>query len=298
MGAARIVVIVLALAASIGLGLVVRSMASSPQPQGPAIAAAPVQLMTQVLVAKRDLKPGTRIESADIGWQAWPANAVNALYITDGSAPAPLPATAKEKAIEGAEKAIKTVTSASPAEALYGAIVREALVAGEPIVPSKIVRGGDGGMIAVVLKPGMRAVGVPVTAENGAGGFILPGDHVDVLQSREVPSKTGGPPGRITQVVLRNVRVLAIDQTTKAEKDGVSIVGSVATLEVPIDAAEALVDAKARDDNGQLDLALRSYADMGGPVGRVASIGQVSNTPSTIRVFRSGGEPTEVNSAQ
>lgn len=290
MGAARVIVIVLALAAAIGLAFVVRGMATNRDVK----TAASAEPMTQVLVAKRDLPVGTRLAAEDIGWQAWPAKSVNAIYITDGSGPAPAPATQKAKAADGASKVIKVVTGATgPAEALYGAIVREAMVAGEPLVPGKIVRGGEGGFMAVVLHPGMRAVGVPVTAENGAGGFILPGDRVDVLQSRKSPGANGGPELRVTDVVVRNVRVLAIDQTTKIEKDGNSIVGAVATLEVPIDAAEALVDAKARDDDGQLDLALRSYADLSGPSGRVTRVGPPPPIASTIRVFR-GGTPVEV----
>ena len=291
MGAARIIVIVVALAAAIGLAFVVRGMASSPQVKAPPVVSEP---MTQVLVAKRDLSIGTRLTAEDIGWQPWPAKAVNALYITDGSAPAPAAVSNKEKAAEGAQKVIKAVAGASgPADALYGAIVREAMVAGEPLVAAKIVRGGEGGFMSVVLHPGMRAVGVPVTAENGAGGFILPNDRVDVLQSRQTPAVNGAPDIRVTDIVVRNVRVLAIDQTTKLEKDGNHIVGTVATLEVPIDAAEALVDAKARDDDGELDLALRSYADLSGPSGRVTRVGPPPPVSSTIRVFR-GGVSSEV----
>src|SRR5215203_4413338 len=80
MGAARIVVIVLALAAAIGLAFVVRSMASS----GDVKSAAAAEPMAQVLVAKRDLAVGTRLAAEDIGWQAWPAKSLNAIYITDG----------------------------------------------------------------------------------------------------------------------------------------------------------------------------------------------------------------------
>ena len=290
MGAARIVVIVLALAAAIGLAFVVRSMASN----GTVKVGAAAEPMVQVLVAKRDLPVGTKLTQEDIGWQPWPAKALNSIYITDGQPPSPAPASPREKAAEGADKVIKAVAGpASPAEALYGAIVREAMVAGEPLVAAKIVRGGEGGFMSVVLHPGMRAIGIPVNAENGAGGFILPGDRVDIMQSRVTKGENGAPDVRVTDVVVRNVRVLAIDQTTKLEKDGNSIVGAVATLEVPPDAAEALVDAKARDDDGRLDLALRSYADLSGPTGQIARVGPPPPISTTIRVFR-GSATTEV----
>jgi pilus assembly protein CpaB len=180
-------------------------------------------------------------------------------------------------------------------DALYGAIVREPILAHEPMTNTKLVRGGEGGYMAVVLRPGMRAVAVPVNAGTAAGGFILPGDRVDVMQSHQQEGGSSGGStgvfasrtGQIAQVLLRNVRVLAIDQTTKAPKNAPAVIGAVATLEVPSAFADVLVRAKAQ---GEIVLALRSYSDAGGPTLRT----QTDNAAGGIvRVFRDG-KPTEV----
>ena len=111
-----------------------------------------------------------------------------------------------------------------------------------------------------------------------AGGFILPGDRVDVLQSRPMmDSKTF-----TTQTLMRNLRVLAIDQKTQPDKDAQSIVGAVAVLEVPAADAEILAKGKAQ---GEMILSLRSYADLGGAASRgvAAQRAQVG-----LRVIRAG----------
>lgn len=293
MGAARIIILSVAAVAAIGLAVVVRGMiaghpAAAPAPV--AQAAAPQTPMTRVLIAKRDLPVGTRLTAADMGWQSWPAASLNPVFITDGSAPAPAPATTAEKAIDGAAKVAQTVVGGDHAmENLIGAVVREPIASGEPMVARKVVKGGEGGYLAVVLQPGMRAVGVPVSVESGAGGFILPGDRVDVIQTREValPQGSTGDKPRVTEPVVVNVRVLAIDQKTAPEKDSQAIVGAVATLEVTPDAADALVEAISR---GDLQLALRSYADAGAPSGRV---GARAAAGPTVRVFRQN-EVTDV----
>jgi pilus assembly protein CpaB len=149
--------------------------------------------------------------------------------------------------------------------------------------------------MAVVLHPGMRAIAIPVNASTAAGGFILPGDRVDVLQSHQ---QEGGQAsagsalfasrsGQVAQLLLRNVRVLAIDQTTKAPRNAPSVIGAVATLEVPAPYAEILVRAKAQ---GEIILALRAYSDAGGPT--LKSPRDLS-VAGVVRIFRDG-KPTEV----
>jgi pilus assembly protein CpaB len=293
----QVIVIIGALVAGGGAFLMMRHMASGPKPVTVVAAPAPVERPTaQVLVARRDLPIGTRITAADVGWQPWPADALNPSFITDGSAPAaPPPPTPQGKAAAGAAKAVKAAASmlsgSSGIQAVAGAVVREPILSGEPVTARKIVRGGEGGYMAVVLQPGMRAMALPVTVETGAGGFILPGDRVDVLQNRRVENPGGGANNQMTvaAVIMRNLRVLAIDQTTEPQKDAKAMVGAVATLEVPAGDEEVVSRAKSQ---GDLVLALRSYADAGGPSGR-----GVGGENQRIRVWRAG-QASEVTVAQ
>ena len=284
MGSARIALLVVAAIAAIGLAFIVRGMVTPKRPEAVA-AAAPAQPVVQVLVAKRELPIGTRLTPADLGWQPWPADALNAAFVTDGGAPA-LPAKMPDKAVQKAARvANDMVMPQGPMQAFEGAIVKEALAAGEPVVARKVVRAGQSGFMAVVLQPGMRAMAVPINAETAAGGFILPGDRVDVLQSRQ--DSSGGAKTMLTEVLMRNVRVLAIDQNIEPAKDARTIVGGVATIEVPAADVEVIARGKAQ---GEMQLALRSYADIGGPPGRgVASRASAQG----VRVFRAG-QVTEV----
>jgi len=293
MGAARIAILSLALIAAIGLAVVVRNMMVAKRPpvavaQARAPAAPP---MARVLVAKRDLAIGTRIAPADLGWQAWPAEGLNPNFITDGAKPAPAPATPVAKAADGAAKVVQQISGSSAIESLVGVIVHEPIMSGEPIQPGKLVRGGEGGYLAVVLPAGMQALGVPVKTESSAGGFILPGDRVDVIQSKEIDAPGGNSRIRVTDPVVLNVRVLAIDQATKPADNANSIVGAVATLEVTPDAAQALVEAIAQ---GDLHLSLRSYADTNGPSGVARPRSRRGQeTTQTVKIY-SQGETTEV----
>ncbi|MBB3893148.1 pilus assembly protein CpaB [Phenylobacterium haematophilum] len=284
MGSARIALLVVAAIAAIGLAFIVRGMVTPKRPEAVA-AAAPAQPVVQVLVAKRELPIGTRLTPADLGWQPWPADALNAAFVTDGGAPA-LPAKMPDKAVQKAARvANDMVMPQGPMQAFEGAIVKEALAAGEPVVARKVVRAGQSGFMAVVLQPGMRAMAVPINAETAAGGFILPGDRVDVLQSRT--DSNGGSKTMLTEVLMRNVRVLAIDQNIEPAKDARTIVGGVATLEIPAGDVEVIARGKAQ---GEMQLALRSYADIGGAPGRgVASRASAQG----VRVFRAG-QVTEV----
>ena len=299
---ARIAVICVAAVAAIGLALVVRAMGSpSKTPTAVATAAAaPAVPMAKVLVAAKDLQPGQRLTEGDLDWKDWPAAEVNPAFITDGSVPVPSaePAAAPAAADKPAG-AVASVTRAATnlatggAKADYvGSVVREPILAGEPIVSRKIVRAGDSGYMAAYLEPGMRAMAIRVTVETAAGGFILPGDRVDVLLTRETNLANVGTEDSqrskfSSSTVMQNVKVLAIDQSTRAGDDEQAVVGATATLELGPRDAEALALAKSE---GELSLVLRSYADTGGPSGRVAPAVRQS---TAVRVFR-GGAPEVV----
>ena len=306
---AKIAVICIAAVAAIGLAFVVRAMGSSGgQPVATATAGpvVPARPMAKVLVAARDLDPGKRLEDADLTWKEWPVDEVNPAFITDGTTPIPAPPTPGEAAaaagaLEGAAAkpagAVASVTRAATDMATggakadyFGSVVREPILAGEPIVARKIVRAGDSGYLAAYLEPGMRAMAIKVSVETAAGGFILPGDRVDVLLTQQTTLSNLDGASQASKfrssMVMQNVKVLAIDQTTRAGEDEQSVVGATATLELRPSDSEALALAKSE---GELSLVLRSYADTAGPSGRV----QAPRESSAVRIFR-GGVPETV----
>jgi len=289
MGAARILIIAVAFVAAIGLAVVVRGMMvgkpTKAVPLATAEASVPAIPMVRVLVAKRDLPVGTRVAADDMTWQSMPKDGLNPAYITDGQVAAAAPVTTAEKVEKGATQAINTVVAGTPPgmQNLIDSVVHVNISAGEPILASKLIRIGEGGYLSAMLQPGMRAIAIPVTAENGAGGFILPGDHVDVVWVHDQPIKDGGRDVKVSQVIVANVRVLAIDQKTKPDADAQAIVGAAATLEVTPDSADALVAAGA---DGKLQLTLRSFADAHAPSGRVAS--KAPTQPPVVRLFQNG----------
>ena len=307
---ARIAVICIAAVSAIGLALVVRAMGSpSGEPTAVATAApVPSRPMAKVLVAARDLAPGQRLVEADLQWKDWPVDEVNPAFITDGSVPVPAADTADSdaaaapattdttaaSAVARVTRAANDLTTGGAKADYFGSVVREPILAGEPIVGRKIVRAGDSGYMAAYLEPGMRAMAIGVSVESAAGGFILPGDRVDVIVTVEQQGGSAddaGSPKFASRIVMQNVKVLAIDQSTRAGDDQQAVVGATATLEVAPQDAEIVALAKAA---GTLSLVLRSYADTSGPSGRVAMPPRASERSTAIRVFR-GGEPEVVN---
>ncbi len=230
MNRARIVV----LAIAAGAGLTALYLASGSDNSAPP---APVaQLPTvDILIAKSDIGLGQTVKPEDLQWQTWPAaTASNSFMRRDNKA-----------------DAIKDVA---------GAIARAPFIAGEPIRDAKLVKADGSGFMAAILPTGMRAISTEISPETGAGGFILPNDRVDVLLSKREKSPRDGAPDTVeSEVILANIRVLAIDQAPK-EKDGANaLVGKTVTLELKPEQTETL--ARARQA-GTLSLALRSIADV------------------------------------
>src|SRR5437660_10206903 len=228
MKTARIVVLGIAVAA----GGVAAYLASGSDNK--TVAVEPVaQLPTvDVLVAKSDIGLGQSVGPDDVQWQTWPA------------------ATASNNFIRRSDRPDATTQ-------LTGSIARSPFIAGEPIREPKLVKTNGSGFMAAVLPGGTRAVSTEISPETGAGGFILPNDRVDVILSRR--QKTASGKDFITsEIILENIRVLAIDQAPR-EKDGQnSVVGKTATLELK--PAQAGTLARARQ-SGTLSLALRSMVD-------------------------------------
>ncbi len=303
MKTSRYAVIGLAAIAALILAFLVRGMiaGNGSHKAEASVQAPPAQPTARVLVAARDLPAGTRLTDADLNWQDWPVNTLNAAYIVDGGAPAAAPAAsgapaagsedaaakdgpvAVKKPANTIVQAVADKVSPSPTkEAYVGGVTRETILANEPIIDAKIVRSDEGGYMAVMLNPGMRALAVPVSVDNTAGGFILPGDRVDILVTHQTPRSTGSGTIDSVQPVLRNIRVLAIDQQVTVEEGKQSVIGATATLEVSPNDGQVVTLAKA---SGTLSLMLRSYADASGPSGAVAAA-PTGGGDKSVRVFR------------
>src|SRR6476620_7878629 len=232
MNNARVVV----LAIAIGAGGIAAYLASG-SGEKPAPAEPVAQLKTvDILVAKSDIALGQSVKPDDMQWQTWPAATAGGSLISRASR----------------AEAIKEIT---------GSIARSPFIAGEPIREQKLVKADGSGFMAAILPQGYRAVSTEISPETGAGGFILPNDRVDVLLTKREknPDRNGGSDTVNSEIILTNIRVLAIDQAPK-EKDGqTALVGRNATLELKPEQAETL--ARARQ-SGTLSLALRSIADV------------------------------------
>jgi pilus assembly protein CpaB len=232
MNTARIVVLTIALGAGGFAAYLASGSDNKPAPAEPV-----AQLPTvDVLVAKSDIGLGQTVTPEDMQWQTWPA------------------ATASNSFIRRNERPDATIQIA-------GSIARAPFIAGEPIREPKLVKANGSGFMAAILPSGMRAISTEISPETGAGGFILPNDRVDVILSRHEKNLAlpGAPDTINSEVILSNVRVLAIDQAPK-EKDGQNaVVGRTVTLELKPEQAETL--ARSRQ-TGTLALALRSIADV------------------------------------
>jgi pilus assembly protein CpaB len=234
MPASRLIILGVAVAAAGGAGYVAKNMVATPSPQiidsGPKTPAIPLQ---EVLVLSGDVPMGSPIEK-NLSWESWPAGGINANFITRVAEPDAL-------------------------EKLKGAVARVALYAGEPMRRSKLIGEGQSFMSSI-LPSGMRAVATSISADTSAGGFILPNDFVDVIMTRRSDATNGTPAGFTTETILKNIRVLAIDQTIQEDEEGKKTrVGQTATLELTPQQAEIITVAQQMAE--RLTLALRSITD-------------------------------------
>ena len=243
----KLVLLLGALIIAIGTAMAARSMfagASAPQAE----AAVPEPQGPKVLVAKRALPIGTIITADAVGYQLWPKEMVQDAYFIDGEA---------------------DMTK------LLGTVVRHPITAGEPVTRGGLVAPGDRGFLAAALAPGMRAITVPVSAKTGVGGFVFPGDRVDLMLTSSL-SGDQGDSLKTTETILRNLRILATDKATETTTtpDGKTVVqdSRTVTLEVTPRIAEKISVAQTI---GTLSLVLRSIADNQSDLERAIASGEV-----------------------
>ena len=241
----KLVLLLGALVVAIGCAFLARSLFAGDS--APAAQAAPVPQGPKVLVANRALPAGTIITADAMGYQQWPEELVRDAYFIEGE---------------------------SDMSQLLGTVVRFPITAGEPVTQGSLVSPGDRGFLAAALGPGMRAVTVPVSAKTGVGGFVFPGDRVDVVLTQTITGE--GRPLNAAETVLRNLRVLATDQSTEqvTDESGKTEVRAfrTVTLEVTPQIAEKIAVAQTI---GQLTLVLRSIADNQAELERAIASGDV-----------------------
>ena len=203
----------------------------------------------KVLVARKALPVGTIVDAESLTYQPWPSEMMQAAYYTEGQPD-------------------------SDMSKLLGTVVRYPITAGQPLTRGALVGPQDRGFLAAALGPGMRAVTVPVNASTGVAGFVFPGDRVDIVLTQEVGGGEG-PPLKVSETVVRNVRVLATDQRVDSKgEDGKTEVKTFSnvTLEATPRIAEKIAVAQSV---GQLSLSLRSIADNTSELERAIASGEV-----------------------
>ncbi|EAT08387.1 MULTISPECIES: Flp pilus assembly protein CpaB [Sphingomonadaceae] len=235
MDAKKIVLLVGALIIAVTTALLARNMLSSSSTPSVNAANMPVEAdQPHVLVAVKALPVGTILDAESFRFQPWPKDLVEQAYYLRGQA--------------------------DPAR-LAGSVIRTAITAGQPLTQGSLVKPGDRGFLAAALAPGMRAVTVPVSAQTSVAGFVFPGDRIDLVLTQSVAGGGDGEPLKVSETILRNLRVLATDQRMDAlGPDGKPVVQTYSnvTLEVTPKIAEKIAVAQTV---GSLSMSLRSMAD-------------------------------------
>ncbi|WP_162300856.1 Flp pilus assembly protein CpaB [Alkalilacustris brevis] len=260
--------LILMIATTSGLAAALLTFSSSDDGRAEAVTAIPLPEvpMQEVLVASDLIEPGHAVSAENMNWQKWPEAAVHEGFVTRDNHPDAI-------------------------DVFSGTIMRGRLLAGEPIRQDRLTP-GNASFMSALLPPGKRAVAVKVTAESSAGGFILPNDRVDVLLTRQEEGRGSAS----TRTILRNVKVLAIDQLAEgAESD--AMVGRTATLELDAGQTESITSAEA---SGMLSLALRSITDTNEPEPEpelpepeiILSQPEPERAPRTVRIRRAGAVET------
>ncbi|WP_414461712.1 Flp pilus assembly protein CpaB [Hyphomicrobium sp. B1] len=218
---------------------------------------------TKVLVAGRNIPVGDIVNEGSFRWMTWPKSAVSPDYLNQKTAGADI------------------------LKRLAGSVARAPILAGEPITKQKLIKPGDGGVLAAILPQGMRAISTKIRAETAAGSLILPNDHVDVILIRRVRGRNNDDQS-VADTLFRNVRVLAIGQQiqTKEGKMVAESSASTATLELTPRQSEMMALANTM---GDITLSLRSVADLNSdPTGSGAGLSRPKE--NSVRIVRYGAK--------
>lgn len=238
--------VLIAAIAALAIALLVRAALVGNPPKVEAVVAD--HSLRGVLVAARDIAPGEVIGPGMVTWQVWPRNSIAPAFISGD-------------------------TQTPPESVVAGTVALSPMVSGEPLTQTKIVKSDASGLMAAKLAPGMRAVAISVSVTTVAGGFVQPNNRVDLLLTQNVQ-------GRISaDILLADVRVLAVDQVTDARAGGQPVAADArtVTLELTPDQVRKVAQAQAM---GTLSLALR-------PI-----ISQVTGKPhGHIQIVRGSLEP-------
>lgn len=233
-------------------------------------------ITTQVLVARGEIEPGSFIQPGDLEWKTWPEDSLSSAYVIQRA--------------DGEEQANKPDFN--------GSVATQSIAPGQPISAHLLVQPGDRGFLSAVLAPGMRAVTLPVDETRGIAGLVFPGDRVDLILSRTL-NRSGGAERHLSQTVLGDVRILAVDQTLrtispeaseteeKVERASRPRTARTVTVEVKPQQAERIALALAM---GKLSLSLRSIASDGQDLSRLSTF-------TSDQVFPSPKPPAGENPA-
>jgi pilus assembly protein CpaB len=247
----KIVLLIGALIVAAVTAIMAKNMFTGASAPTAAAAAAPAPVPgTEVLVATRPLPIGTLIDAESVKYQVWPEGLVQPAYFVKGEA------------------------GVDPAS-LIGTVVRNEISAGQPLTQGSLIKPGERGFLAAALGPGMRAVTVPINATGSVAGFIFPGDRVDLLLTQDVTGGGDGQPLKVTETIIRNLRVLATDQRlTGVNEEGKPVVlnMSMVTFEATPKIAEKIAVAQTL---GSLSMSLRSIADNTAELERAIASGDV-----------------------
>lgn len=253
MKVARILVLIIALAAGgVAAWLALNMMGQPPAPVE-VVEGGPTVNTVDVLVAAQDIPLGTTLDSSQLEWRVWPAEGAGGTYLTRETRPD------------------------APTE-LAGQITKSSFFAGEPITEAKLAS-TESGFLSAILPAGKRAIATAISADTSAGGFILPNDRVDVIMTRREDATDNVPERFVTETILNNVRVLAIDQAVEDVNGEKVVVGQTATLELTPEQAEILTVAQQMSD--RLALSLRSLAD--------ADVTRDFTNPDALHLINGGG---------
>jgi len=243
-----VVLIVLALGAAGIAAYLANTWVRSQQAPTPAQTAQQSVDTTNVLVAARDITPGTILKPDDLQWQAWPSSGID----QDRMVVQPKPG------VEAQQQGQK-----DPQQDFLDHIARRQVMRGEPMSKEMVIKQGDSSVAAANIKPGSRAVTINVAPNQGVAGLVLPNDHVDIIMNTPVRDLAGIQGWKdvvlryTSETILKDLRVVAINQVMSHDPTkGVAEPGNLVTLEVTPAQAEKLLIAQQL---GQLTLSLRSF---------------------------------------